>query len=258
MTSWDFAPTHVVPRAGLPAWEAPDVSRPTMPLDPLLPVQLLDRQGDWAQVLCVNGWSAWVDGRLLVAVPADPPAAGQPPARTADPRPLLARADEALGRYRRAAQELADGRVDGETFRARTRGLRVGMVVDGESVWLYDAEHERWVHCDGRRLTTLAASADPAVRPVRDDGGPVAADAAGPADPTRVAGADRPGEPARQPPASAGGTARAAGADAPPPTRVVTGNPPADPDPGPDPAAPPPTRVVGGDGRAGQGGRGEG
>ncbi|MFI8828657.1 hypothetical protein [Streptomyces sp. NPDC053431] len=157
----DFRPTHVVPREGLPAWEAPDPALPTEPLDAFLPVQLLDRVGDWGQVLCSNGWSAWVDARLLVSVPADPPAAGRSLARTADPRPLIARAEDALGRYRRAAEELSAGRADGETFRRRTRGLRVGMVVDGESLWLYDAEHERWVYCDGSGLSTYAASARP-------------------------------------------------------------------------------------------------
>ncbi|MET9953774.1 hypothetical protein ABZ135_19765 [Streptomyces sp. NPDC006339] len=157
----DFRPTHVVPREGLPAWEAPDPALPTEPLDPFLPVQLTERVGDWGQVLCSNGWSAWVDARLLVSVPTDPPAAGRPSSRTADPRPLIARVEDALGRYRRAAEELAAGRADGETFRRRTRGLRVGMVVDGESVWLYDAEHERWVYCDGTGLSTYAASLRP-------------------------------------------------------------------------------------------------
>ncbi|MFD9218967.1 hypothetical protein ACFWDI_02770 [Streptomyces sp. NPDC060064] len=161
MTFEDFSPTHVVPQGGLPAWEAPDVSRPTEPLDPLLPVRLVDRRGDWGRILCANGWSAWVDGRLLVAVPHEPPAAGQPLARTADPRPLLARVEESLSQYRRAAEELTSGQTDGETFRHRTQGLRVGMVVDGESVWLYEAEHERWVYCDGTRLSTYAASPGP-------------------------------------------------------------------------------------------------
>lgn len=36
------------------------------------------------------------------------------------------------------------------------------MVVDGESLWLYDGEHERWVYCDGTRLSTFAASEKPA------------------------------------------------------------------------------------------------
>ncbi|MET7720170.1 hypothetical protein [Streptomyces mirabilis] len=32
-TTDEFRPTHVVPPDGLPAWEAPDASRPTVPLD---------------------------------------------------------------------------------------------------------------------------------------------------------------------------------------------------------------------------------
>ncbi|WP_459171079.1 SH3 domain-containing protein, partial [Streptomyces europaeiscabiei] len=76
MTTPGFLPSHVVPPGGLPAWEAPDPSYPTVALDALLPVRLLERRGDWGHVLCANGWSAWIDGRLLVAVPQDPPAAG--------------------------------------------------------------------------------------------------------------------------------------------------------------------------------------
>ncbi|MFF7749346.1 hypothetical protein ACFZCP_08865 [Streptomyces sp. NPDC007971] len=41
-----FRPTHVVPPHGLPVWEAPDPERPTVPLDPLLPVELVERSGD--------------------------------------------------------------------------------------------------------------------------------------------------------------------------------------------------------------------
>ncbi|GAB2887812.1 hypothetical protein GCM10027074_65190 [Streptomyces deserti] len=156
-----FRPTHVVPQHGMPAWEAPDPGRPTVALDPLLPVQLVERLGDWGHVVCSNGWSAWVDGRCLVAVPQDPPAADGPLTRTADPRPLLARAEEALARYRGAVEELAGGGLDGEAFRARTRGLRIGIVVDGESVWLYDRDHGRWVYTDGTRLSTYAADEPP-------------------------------------------------------------------------------------------------
>ncbi|MEV6548289.1 hypothetical protein AB0M57_06210 [Streptomyces sp. NPDC051597] len=184
-TPVDFRPTHVVPPGGLAAWESPDTARPTVPLDALLPVQLIDRRGDWARILCANSWSAWVDGRLLVTVPQGPPVAGAPLARTADPRPLLARVQDMLNRYRGAAEDLAAGRLDGETFRRRTHGLRAGIVVDGEAVWLYDAEHERWVYCDGTRLSTFAASAPPSgARPSADS--PAAAP--GPADATRVVG----------------------------------------------------------------------
>lgn len=160
-----FRPTHVVPEHGMPAWEAPDPARPTVPLDALLPVQLLERRGDWAHVLCSNGWSAWVDGRHLISVSQDPPAAGGPLTRTADPRPLLARAEQALVRYRSAVEDLAGGGLDGASFQARTKGLRIGVVVDGESVWLYDADHERWVHGDGTRLSTYASADGPRAEP---------------------------------------------------------------------------------------------
>lgn len=233
----EFRPTHVVPPDGLPAWESPDVARPTDPLDALLPVELRDRRGDWAYVACSNGWSAWVDGRLLVSVPQTPPAPGAPMARTADPRPLLARAEESLSRYRRAAQDLAEGRSDGEGFRQRTRGLRVGMVVDGESVWLYDAEHERWVFCDGARLSTYAAEAGP--------GAAAPASASGETetpDPSRVAGGEGP-EPTRVVPPEGPEPRRLVPPEGPEPTRVVP------PDgPGPTRVVPPegaePTRVV--------------
>ncbi|MFJ7043588.1 hypothetical protein ACIQVC_09360 [Streptomyces sp. NPDC101112] len=214
MTTPGFLPTHVVPPGGLPAWEAPDPARPTVPLDALLPVQLLDRLGDWGQVLCANGWSAWVDGRLLVAVPQAPPAAGTGPARTADPRPLLARAEEALGRYRTEAEALAAGRLDGGAFRDRMKGLRIGVVVDGDSLWLFDAAHERWVYCDGTRLSTFAVAGEP-----QEDPAPPAAAAPAPA-PSRVAAPD--------PGAAPSPAAARAPAPAPEPTRT-----------------PEPTRVVG-------------
>ncbi|MFH0521551.1 hypothetical protein ACHBTE_30755 [Streptomyces sp. M41] len=162
MASPGFRPTHVVPRHGMLAWETPDPARPTVPLDAFLPVQLVEQRGDWAHILCANGWSAWVDGRFLVAVPQDPPTAdGTPPARTADPRPLLARAERALSGYRSAVEDLASGALDGESFHTRTSGLRVGLVVDGESMWLYDAEHARWVYADGTRLSTYATDDGP-------------------------------------------------------------------------------------------------
>ncbi|MFD6173293.1 hypothetical protein [Streptomyces coeruleorubidus] len=241
MTTPGFRPTHVVPQNGMPAWEGPDPSRPTVDLDPLLPVQLLERQGDWGHVLCFNGWSAWVDGRRLVTVPQDPPAAEGPLTRSADPRPLLARAQEALARYRSAVEDLAGG-LDRESFHARTHGLRIGVVVDGESVWLYDAAHGHWVYADGTRANTYATDDTPRAHPEPRPSEPPA-----PArTPTRVVPAeavgttpraDRP-SPAEQPapPTEA------------PPTRVVS--PEGDGAPASDeeadrPAEASPTRVVG-------------
>ncbi|MEV4441937.1 hypothetical protein AB0K09_23600, partial [Streptomyces sp. NPDC049577] len=158
MTADGFAPTHVVPGHGLPTWAAPDAATPTEPLDPLLPVQLLDRRGDWGRVLCSNGWSAWVDARLLISVPRTPPPPGAPLARTADARRLLARVEESLGHYRQAVEDVAAGRTDGETFARTTHGLRVGAVIEGDAIWLYDAEHDRWCYCDGTAMETYAAS----------------------------------------------------------------------------------------------------
>ncbi|QGZ47457.1 hypothetical protein GPZ77_02750 [Streptomyces sp. QHH-9511] len=234
----DFRPTHVVPRDGLPAWEAPDPGLPTVPLDAFLPVQLVERVGDWGQIVCSNGWSAWVDARLLVSVPVDPPDARQPLARTADPRPLLARVEESLGRYRRAAEELAAGRTDGDTFRRRTRGLRVGMVVDGESLWLYDAEHERWAYCDGIGLSTYATSAGPSAGTAL----PVGAVAGH--EPTQVVARV---EGRIEGPVAAGeGRAEAEGEKpaGPPPTQVAEGEKPAGPPPTQVVDGPPPTQVV--------------
>ncbi|MFD6289293.1 hypothetical protein [Streptomyces sp. NPDC060205] len=171
-TTPGFRPTHVVPRDGMAAWDAPDPVRPTVPLDALLPVRLVERRGDWGHVLCANGWSAWVDGRLLVAVPQDPPAAGQPLTRTADPRPLLARAEETLRRYRQHVEELAADRLDLETFHDLTTGLRAGIVVEGEAVWLYEAEHERWVYCDGTRASTYATAQPPSTAPAGPEPAP--------------------------------------------------------------------------------------
>ncbi|WP_374225195.1 hypothetical protein [Streptomyces sp. ISL-98] len=235
----DFRPTHVVPQAGMPAWESPDVSRPTEPLDPLLPVQLIGRRGDWGEILCANGWSAWVDARLLVSVPQGPPGAHQPLARTADPRPLLARVEESLSQYRRAAEDLASGRTDGESFHRRTLGLRVGVVVDGESVWLYEAEHERWVYCDGTRLSTYAASSGPGEDTPPPNGGPPAPDRARsvPPEPTQVV--------AEEPARTTGSPEPPRMAAAPEPTQVVAAEQPEADTPQPAQTAPPePTQVV--------------
>ena len=72
-----------------------------------------------------------------------------------------ARAEQTLARYRAAVEERARGGLDGESFQGRTRGLRIGVVVDGENVWLYDSEQGRWVYGDGTRLSTCATDGPP-------------------------------------------------------------------------------------------------
>ncbi len=58
---------HRVPDTGLPAWAAPDPSRPPVAnLAPHLELRVAERAGDWARVVASNGWSGWVDGRRLI------------------------------------------------------------------------------------------------------------------------------------------------------------------------------------------------
>ncbi|WP_063771071.1 hypothetical protein [Streptacidiphilus neutrinimicus] len=163
----DFHPTHVAPTDGLATWAHPDFSEPSARLDPLLPVRVADVRGDWARVVCSNGWTAWADGRLLVSLPQRPPsAARQPLSFATDPRPLLQRLEHALTQYREAAEDLAEGTIDLETFRHVTHGLRLGAVLDGEAGWLLDLDEGCWYYCDGLRLRALAATEPP------EDSGP--------------------------------------------------------------------------------------
>jgi hypothetical protein len=64
-----WAPSHVVPPEGLPSWDQPDPARPQTPLAGNLPLAIVQRVGDWVQVSASNGWTGWVDGRRLVALP---------------------------------------------------------------------------------------------------------------------------------------------------------------------------------------------
>ncbi|MEU7433957.1 hypothetical protein AB0B07_24485 [Streptomyces sioyaensis] len=239
MTSPEFLPSHVVPPEGMATWAAPDTTRPSSPLDPLLPVQVIDRRGDWALALCSNGWSTWVDGRLLLSVPREPPAAAQPAARTADPRPLLGAVEEELSRYRHLVEELAAGQLDGESFTRRTRGNRLGVVVDGDAVWLYDARHERWCYCDGVSLQTYAVASRPSSQPERQrppepgSGDQEAPDAAG----GTADVPDGPEDRADVPEGAAGPAQEPTGPVSGPASGPVSE--PATPDPAPDPAGPP-------------------
>ena len=68
-----FRSTHRVPDGGLQAWSEPDGSGPSVAqLDPDLPVELIERRGDWAEVRCSNGWQGWVDARQLRITAARP------------------------------------------------------------------------------------------------------------------------------------------------------------------------------------------
>ncbi|HYA01318.1 MAG TPA: SH3 domain-containing protein [Candidatus Binatia bacterium] len=65
-----WTPGHKVPPQGMQAWAAPDPNGAVIAtLGGHLPVQVTEMRGAWARVVCSNGWTGWVDGRLLVAGP---------------------------------------------------------------------------------------------------------------------------------------------------------------------------------------------
>ncbi len=67
--STPFVSTHLTPIPGMDSWPRPDPQAAPGPrISENLEVQVLDRMGDWAKVVFSNGWSAWVDGRLLVPI----------------------------------------------------------------------------------------------------------------------------------------------------------------------------------------------
>ncbi len=64
-----FSPTHAAPAGGMPAWETPDsAGTTTASLDADVRFRVTERRGDWARIECSNGWSAWVEGRRMVAL----------------------------------------------------------------------------------------------------------------------------------------------------------------------------------------------
>src|SRR5437588_10016680 len=87
--------THTVPAEGMAAYATPDpATAPVARLDPHLRVHRLERRGDWMHVVCANGWTTWVDGRLLVRAggPAEAtPASEQPAVAPRQPQPAAAR-----------------------------------------------------------------------------------------------------------------------------------------------------------------------
>ncbi|MER7754986.1 hypothetical protein [Kitasatospora sp. NPDC097643] len=61
-----FRPTHRVPSGGMSAWVAPDPALTAVTrIDARVELQVLERAGAWAHIVCSNGWSAWVDGRRI-------------------------------------------------------------------------------------------------------------------------------------------------------------------------------------------------
>src|SRR5437899_764950 len=99
----EFVPTFAVQPGGATTWAEPGATG--VALDPGLPVQLRERRGDWARILCANGWEAWVEGSALVplAVEASP-----------EEDELYRTLSDALARYQEVAKEAAAGTISAD------------------------------------------------------------------------------------------------------------------------------------------------
>jgi len=63
-----WTPTHTVPAGGLDTYAGPSEANPSERLDGGLEVQVDERAGNRAHVICSNGWSCWVEGADLQAI----------------------------------------------------------------------------------------------------------------------------------------------------------------------------------------------
>lgn len=64
-----WMPTHAVPATGMAAWDAPDPSRPpVVTLAGGVQLTIAEEIGAWARVVGSNGWTGWVDSRLLTRI----------------------------------------------------------------------------------------------------------------------------------------------------------------------------------------------
>src|SRR3954453_12922674 len=103
-----FDPTHAAPAAGLKTWVSPG-GEPAADMPSGLEVQLAERQGDWARVICSNGWQTLVVGRVLVDL-----AVGQ-----AAGLDVVNRLDATLKQYEKVINEAVANPVGDQEFRRR-------------------------------------------------------------------------------------------------------------------------------------------
>jgi hypothetical protein len=136
----EYRPTHNVSPDGIPAWAGPDGSGPPAAnLDAGLDVMVVESRGAWSHIVCSNGWEAWVDGRRLVVMVAQPPAQSvQPPA----PAPMQPGVASPAWAPRAAAP--APGAVPGARSGFAIGPGQIVALVGGALVFL--SGWLRWIH----------------------------------------------------------------------------------------------------------------
>src|ERR1700730_8666102 len=155
----------VVPAGGLQAWAEPNPAQPPVArLEAGVDIWVADRLGEWAHVRCSNGWSGWVDGRLLPTAP--PPSHSPPvPAAQATPSPVRATAPSAwtathavpaggLERWERG-----DGAVAPLTHLAA--GVQLSVVESQPNGWTHVVGANGWRGWGAGRRLVGAASGPP-------------------------------------------------------------------------------------------------
>jgi SH3-like domain-containing protein len=168
----------VVPAGGLHAWAEPNPAQPPVArLEAGVDIWVADRLGEWAHVRCSNGWSGWVDGRLLPAAapPPPPPAAArpyEPPHSPPTPSPVRATAPSAWTATHAVpaggldAWESPDGAVAPLTHLAP--GVQLSVLETQPNGWTHVVGANGWRGwVDGRRLVGAASGRSGALSPSR-------------------------------------------------------------------------------------------
>jgi hypothetical protein len=164
----------VVPAGGLQAWAEPNPAQPPVArLEAGVDIWVADRLGEWAHVRCSNGWSGWVDGRLLPMAPP-PPHSPPAPAAQATPSPVRATAPSAWTATHAVPAGGLDawGRPDGAVapLTHLAAGVQLSVVESQPNGWTHVVGANGWRGwVDGRRLVGAASGpprAPSSTRPV--------------------------------------------------------------------------------------------
>ena len=149
------AEQFLVPAEGLSAWVSPDPAQPPISqLAPGTPVRVTERSGAWAQVQCSNGWSGWVDGRLLVTDHTAPSSPPPPPPAPAEPTWTATHVVPPGGLDAWAAPDATQSPVA-----HLQAGTQLGVGESQPNGWAHVTSANGWhAWVDGRRLVDSSAS----------------------------------------------------------------------------------------------------